>query len=99
MTWRLVVFCFLHVKYPSVFSESLYLRFVLTSKVILQIHFRQEHNLCEDETCLAKKFVVFATEFELKVTSLLTQICLRSSFVLNIFRFLIFIFIRNYCLT
>jgi hypothetical protein len=34
-----------------------------------QIHFRQEHYLCEDEACLARKFIVFATEFELKVIS------------------------------
>ncbi|XVF31518.1 hypothetical protein REPUB_Repub16aG0152900 [Reevesia pubescens] len=32
----------------------------------MEIHFRQEHHLCEYEACLAKKFVVFATEFELK---------------------------------
>ncbi|XP_022719600.1 E3 ubiquitin-protein ligase HEL2-like isoform X2 [Durio zibethinus] len=32
----------------------------------MEIHFRQEHHLCEDEACLAKKFVVFATESELK---------------------------------
>ncbi|XP_011023853.1 PREDICTED: E3 ubiquitin-protein ligase HEL2-like isoform X3 [Populus euphratica] len=32
----------------------------------LEIHFRQEHYLCEDEACLARKFIVFATEFELK---------------------------------
>ncbi|KAJ7973221.1 Zinc finger protein [Quillaja saponaria] len=32
----------------------------------LEIHFCQEHFLCEDETCLAKKFVVFATEYEMK---------------------------------
>ncbi|XP_059440296.1 uncharacterized protein LOC132172751 isoform X2 [Corylus avellana] len=32
----------------------------------LEIHFRQEHYFCEDETCLAKKFVVFSTESELK---------------------------------
>lgn len=90
---------FLHLKYPCVFSESFFLRFVLTSKEILQIHFRQEHYFCEDETCLAKKFVVFSTESELKVKSLLTQIFFSSPFVLNIFRFLIVIFIGNYCLT
>ncbi|OMO86222.1 hypothetical protein CCACVL1_09714 [Corchorus capsularis] len=32
----------------------------------MEIHFRQEHHLCEDEACLAKKFIVFATESELK---------------------------------
>ncbi|KAF9669813.1 hypothetical protein SADUNF_Sadunf13G0003500 [Salix dunnii] len=32
----------------------------------LEIHFRQEHFLCEDEACLARKFIVFAAEFELK---------------------------------
>ncbi|RDX94300.1 hypothetical protein CR513_23324 [Mucuna pruriens] len=30
------------------------------------IHFRQEHFLCEDEACLAKKFVVFQAEAEMK---------------------------------
>lgn len=33
----------------------------------MQIHFRQEHFLCEDEACLAKKFVVFQSESEMKV--------------------------------
>ncbi|XP_057963110.1 uncharacterized protein LOC131154393 isoform X2 [Malania oleifera] len=32
----------------------------------LEIHFRGGHFLCEDECCLAKKFVVFATESEMK---------------------------------
>ncbi|KAG8084960.1 hypothetical protein GUJ93_ZPchr0010g10220 [Zizania palustris] len=32
----------------------------------LELHFRKEHFLCEDETCLAKKFVVFQSEAELK---------------------------------
>ncbi|KAJ4956912.1 hypothetical protein NE237_013695 [Protea cynaroides] len=32
----------------------------------LEIHFRREHFLCEDEACLAKKFIVFPTESELK---------------------------------
>ncbi|KAE9615900.1 hypothetical protein Lalb_Chr04g0260121 [Lupinus albus] len=30
------------------------------------IHFRQQHFLCEDEACLAKKFVVFQSEAEMK---------------------------------
>ncbi|KAI3732538.1 hypothetical protein L1987_63744 [Smallanthus sonchifolius] len=33
----------------------------------LEIHFRQEHFLCEDEACLSKKFVVFLSESEMKV--------------------------------
>ncbi|GFZ07265.1 RING/U-box superfamily protein [Actinidia rufa] len=33
----------------------------------LEIHFRQEHFLCEDEACLVKKFIVFVTESEIKV--------------------------------
>ncbi|KAG4916718.1 hypothetical protein JHK87_054275 [Glycine soja] len=32
----------------------------------LEIHFRQEHFLCEDEACLTKKFVVFQSEAEMK---------------------------------
>ncbi|XAR61465.1 hypothetical protein NMG60_11035173 [Bertholletia excelsa] len=32
----------------------------------LEIHFRREHFLCEDEACLAKKFVVFQSEAEMK---------------------------------
>nr|CAD1833732.1 unnamed protein product [Ananas comosus var. bracteatus] len=32
----------------------------------LETHFRQGHFLCEDEACLAKKFVVFQTEAEMK---------------------------------
>ncbi|KAK6260389.1 hypothetical protein SCA6_014863 [Theobroma cacao] len=31
-----------------------------------QIHFRRDHYLCEDEACLAKKFIVFQSEAELK---------------------------------
>lgn len=41
------------------------LKLILTT----QIHFRGEHYLCEDEGCLANKFVVFATESEMKVIS------------------------------
>ncbi|KAL8224791.1 hypothetical protein R6Q57_017348 [Mikania cordata] len=33
----------------------------------LEIHFRQEHFLCEDEACLWKKFIVFPSEAEMKV--------------------------------
>ncbi|OIV95346.1 hypothetical protein TanjilG_07502 [Lupinus angustifolius] len=33
----------------------------------LEIHFRQQHFLCEDEACLAKKFVVFQSEAEMKI--------------------------------
>lgn len=32
----------------------------------LEIHFRQEHFLCEDEACLGKKFIVFQSEAEMK---------------------------------
>ncbi|XP_047980711.1 E3 ubiquitin-protein ligase ZNF598-like [Salvia hispanica] len=32
----------------------------------LEIHFRRDHFLCEDESCLAKKFVVFTSESEIK---------------------------------
>ncbi|KAI6672619.1 hypothetical protein NL676_000525 [Syzygium grande] len=32
----------------------------------LEIHFRQEHFLCEDEACLAKKFIVFQSDAEMK---------------------------------
>ncbi|KAI7982181.1 E3 ubiquitin-protein ligase hel2 [Camellia lanceoleosa] len=32
----------------------------------LEIHFRREHFLCEDEACLGKKFVVFQSEAEIK---------------------------------
>ncbi|KAK8650632.1 hypothetical protein V6N13_140264 [Hibiscus sabdariffa] len=33
---------------------------------LLQIHFRRDHYLCEDEACLAKKFTVFRSVAELK---------------------------------
>ncbi|KAK3034659.1 hypothetical protein RJ639_033614 [Escallonia herrerae] len=33
----------------------------------LEAHFRGEHFLCEDETCLAKKFIVFQSEGEMKI--------------------------------
>ncbi|XP_050386881.1 uncharacterized protein LOC126803161 isoform X2 [Argentina anserina] len=32
----------------------------------LEMHFRHVHFLCEDESCLAKKFIVFQSEAELK---------------------------------
>ncbi|KAK3140386.1 hypothetical protein QOZ80_5AG0400180 [Eleusine coracana subsp. coracana] len=32
----------------------------------LELHFREDHFLCEDEACLAKKFVVFQSEAEIK---------------------------------
>ncbi|KAG8067673.1 hypothetical protein GUJ93_ZPchr0005g15937 [Zizania palustris] len=32
----------------------------------LELHFRKDHFLCEDETCLANKFVVFQNEAEFK---------------------------------
>ncbi|KAM2852079.1 hypothetical protein PS2_028108 [Malus domestica] len=32
----------------------------------LEMHFRQGHFLCEDESCLSKKFVVFQSEAEMK---------------------------------
>ncbi|EYU46869.1 hypothetical protein ABFS82_04G002400 [Erythranthe guttata] len=32
----------------------------------LEIHFRGSHFLCEDDSCLAKKFIVFTSEGELK---------------------------------
>ncbi|KAJ0255670.1 putative zinc-finger protein [Hirschfeldia incana] len=32
----------------------------------LELHFRRDHFLCEDESCLGKKFVVFPNESELK---------------------------------
>ncbi|KAM7273157.1 hypothetical protein ACFE04_027821 [Oxalis oulophora] len=32
----------------------------------LELHFRHEHFLCEDEACLEKKFIVFTTESEMK---------------------------------
>lgn len=38
-------------------------------QALSQIHFRQGHFLCEDEGCLAKKFIVFAAESEMKVLS------------------------------
>ncbi|KAF8394729.1 hypothetical protein HHK36_020946 [Tetracentron sinense] len=31
-----------------------------------KIHFRRDHFLCEDEACLAKKFIVFQSETEMK---------------------------------
>ncbi|GAA0146572.1 ubiquitin-protein ligase [Lithospermum erythrorhizon] len=32
----------------------------------LEMHFRRDHFLCEDEACLAKKFIVFQSESEMK---------------------------------
>ncbi|KAL0284445.1 UNVERIFIED_CONTAM: E3 ubiquitin-protein ligase hel2 [Sesamum angustifolium] len=33
----------------------------------LEMHFRRDHFLCEDEGCLGKKFIVFQSEAELKI--------------------------------
>jgi len=34
----------------------------------LERHFRQQHFLCEERTCLNEKFIVFATALDLRVT-------------------------------
>ena len=34
----------------------------------IQMHFRKDHFLCEDDACLAKKFVVFQSDAEIKVS-------------------------------
>ncbi|KAH7405392.1 hypothetical protein KP509_15G068600 [Ceratopteris richardii] len=39
----------------------------------LEVHFRLEHSLCEHSDCLAKKFVVFTSEEELKRHNVLTH--------------------------
>ncbi|MCO5547374.1 hypothetical protein L7F22_000823 [Adiantum nelumboides] len=39
----------------------------------LEVHFRHEHSLCEHPDCLAKKFVVFKTDTELKRHNALTH--------------------------
>ncbi|KAF1870002.1 hypothetical protein Lal_00017581 [Lupinus albus] len=39
----------------------------ICQRTIRNIHFRQQHFLCEDEACLAKKFVVFQSEAEMKI--------------------------------
>lgn len=46
-------------------SDSLTVHF--SHLFLQQVHFRSDHFLCEDETCLAKKFIVFQIEAELKV--------------------------------
>ncbi len=62
------VFLHFHI---NVFSVNVICKICVDIKsLILQIHFRQEHHLCENEACIAKKFVVFTTESELKVKSL-----------------------------
>jgi predicted RNA binding protein YcfA (HicA-like mRNA interferase family) len=38
-----------------------------------QMHFRNDHVLCEHPDCLAKKFVVFASQVEIKVGFILTD--------------------------
>ncbi|KAE8693697.1 Ubiquitin-like superfamily protein [Hibiscus syriacus] len=47
-----------------VFGRTESLAFYIT--VLNKIHFRHDHYLCEDEACLAKKFIVFQSEAELK---------------------------------
>lgn len=42
---------------------------VISYGMFQQVHFRTDHFLCEDETCLAKKFIVFQIEAELKVSA------------------------------
>jgi hypothetical protein len=39
----------------------------------LEMHFRNDHVLCEHPDCLAKKFVVFASQVEIKVGFILTD--------------------------
>lgn len=64
MTWRQALFS------PDTFQcplPCLYrvLKYMLT--YLRQTHFRHEHFLCEDEACLAKKFIVFQSESDIKV--------------------------------
>ncbi|KAG4928692.1 hypothetical protein JHK85_055178 [Glycine max] len=50
-------------------EQKLYTKAQLNQHIISgdsEIHFRQEHFLCEDEACLTKKFVVFQSEAEMK---------------------------------
>ena len=59
------------------------------------MHFRQEHFLCEDEACLAKKFIVFPTESEMKVLSgTLCMMSCASSFYEAHFQFFSFILLE-----
>ncbi|CAN1859229.1 E3 ubiquitin-protein ligase hel2 [Linum perenne] len=46
-------------------SSFLIIMFKQNSYIFM--HFRHDHYLCEDESCLAKKFVVFQSEAEMKI--------------------------------
>ncbi|CAN1292851.1 E3 ubiquitin-protein ligase hel2 [Linum perenne] len=47
-------------------SRDHYTCHICQRSCVLQMHFGRDHFLCEDESCLAKKFVVFQSEAELK---------------------------------
>nr|GMD60876.1 zinc finger protein 598 [Ipomoea batatas] len=53
----------------------------------LEMHFRGNHFLCEDESCLSKKFIVFQSEAELKVSIIvfITGLCHALFLILPIF--------------
>ncbi|KAL6129486.1 hypothetical protein ACLB2K_072836 [Fragaria x ananassa] len=44
----------------------LYTYSMLLGCLLIVMHFRQSHFLCEDDSCLAKKFIVFQSEAEMK---------------------------------
>lgn len=50
--------------------------------LVSQIHFRQAHFLCEDDDCLDKKFIVFATEAEIKVSCVIFFLLFFCSFTI-----------------
>ncbi|MBA0592535.1 hypothetical protein Gorai_009515 [Gossypium raimondii] len=66
-----LVMCSLCLEGRKVFicEQKLYTRAQLHQHINTgdsEIHFRRDHYLCEDEACLAKKFIVFQSEAELK---------------------------------
>ncbi|MBA0802474.1 hypothetical protein Gohar_012759, partial [Gossypium harknessii] len=66
-----LVMCSLCLEGRKVFicEQKLYTRAQLNQHINTgdsEIHFLRDHYLCEDETCLAEKFIVFQSEAELK---------------------------------
>lgn len=48
---------------------------ILIYALSIQLHFREDHFLCEDEACLAKKFVVFLSKAQLKASWYMLLVC------------------------
>jgi hypothetical protein len=65
------------------------------------MHFRKDHFLCEDEACLAKKFIVFQSDTEIKAcldqaVILVALVCITTIFPITLYATGLLVFILTY---